>query len=89
MITSISKKSGLFISMEDGFLVAGMIVANFESKFIGVNGVSNKTWSGMQQGKDGYPAYFGEEEIYYLIAGGNDNHIYFEPHTLEFYGFEI
>ena len=47
-------------------------------------GLQRRSWSGIQQGKDGFPTKKG---IDYLIHGGQDD--YFKPKMIEIYGANI
>jgi len=47
-------------------------------------------WSGIQQGKDGYPTYYDNgRHSGYLIADDYQNSFNFNPQIFEFYGFTI
>jgi hypothetical protein len=47
-------------------------------------------WSGIQQGKDGYPTlYDNGRHSGYLIADDYQDSFNFHPQILEFYGFTI
>ena len=61
-----------------------------ESGVTAAAGLYTEGWSGLERGKDGYPTYLEDKnESGYLIAGGNVYPPFFEPQTLEFYGFSI
>ena len=58
--------------------------------FIAWADLDSTEWSGIQQGKDGYPTYYDNgRHSGYLIADDYQNSFNFNPQIFEFYGFTI
>ncbi len=52
--------------------------------------LDSKEWSGIQQGKNGYPIYYDNgHRSGYLIADDYQDSFRFHPQIFEFYGFTI